>query len=166
MVRLKPLLDSYGGPYKDRYRFWTGVTLIVRLTLTVTFSFTSGGLAVVNAYIISIVIIGIFTAWFFMNGVYKSVYISALEMLYLLNLYLLSIVCLSVFSLDLNSKQTVTIVSICVSLVVCLVTIAVHIRKNLEFQKIKRKLGFKDRPEYTAVPQVAADEDDEDDKTL
>ena len=166
VARLKPLLDAYGGPYKDRYRFWTGVTLMVRLTLTVTFSFTLGGLAVVNACIISTVIIGIFTAWFFMNGVYKSVYISALEVLYLLNLYLLSIVCVSMFSLDLNSKRTVTIVSICVSLVVCLATIAVHIRKNLEFRKIKRKLGFKDRPEYTAVPQVAADEDYEDDKTL
>ena len=165
VARLKPLLDAYGGPFKDKYRFWTGVTLIVRLTLTVTFSFTSGGLAVVNAYIISTVIVGIFTIWFFLNGVYKSVYISALEMLYLLNLYLLSIVCLSVFSLDLNSKQTVTIISICVSLVVCLVTMAVHIRKYLEFQRIKRKLGFKDRPEYIAVPQVAAGEEDEDDKT-
>ena len=165
VARLKPLLDAYGGPYKDKYRFWTGVTLIVRLTLTMTFSFTSGGLAVVNACIISTVIVGIFTIWFFMNGVYKSVYISALEVFYLFNLYLLSIVCLSVFSLDLNSKQTVTIVSICVSLVVCLATMAVHIRKYLEFQRIKRKLGFKDRPEYTAVPQVAGDEDDEVDKT-
>ena len=97
-----------------------------------------------------------------MNGVYKSVYISALEMLYLLNLYLLSNVCLSMFSFDLNRKQTVTIVSICVSLVVCLATIAVHIRKYLKFQRIKRKLGFKDQPEYIAVPQEA---DDEDDKT-
>ena len=162
VAKLKPLLDAYGGPYKDKYRFWTGVTLMVRLTLTVTFSFTSGGLAVVNAYIISAVIVGIFTVWFFMNGVYKSVYVSALEILYLLNLYLLSNVCLSMFSLDLNRKQTVTIVSICVSLVVCFVTMAVHIRKYLKFQRIKRKLGFKDQPEYTAVPQVA---DDEDEKT-
>ena len=165
VARLKPLLDAYGGPYKDKYRFWTGVTLMVRLTLTVTFSFTSGGLAVVNACIISTVIVGIFTVWFFINGVYKSVYISALEMLYLLNLYLLSIVCLSMSSLDLNSKQTVTIVSICVSLVLCLATMAVHIRKYLEFQRIKRKLGFKDRPEYSVLPQVAVDEDDKDDKT-
>ena len=99
VARLKPLLDAYGGPYKDKYRFWTGVTLMLRLTLTVTFSFTSGGLAVVNAYIISIAIVGIFIVWFFLNGVYKSVYISALEMIYLLNLYLLSIVlCVYVFS--------------------------------------------------------------------
>ena len=27
--RLKPILDAYGGPYKDRYRFWTGITLFL-----------------------------------------------------------------------------------------------------------------------------------------
>lgn len=26
--RLKPLMDAYGGPYKDRYRFWFGLVLI------------------------------------------------------------------------------------------------------------------------------------------
>ena len=52
MAKFKPLLDAYGGPYKDKYRFWTGVTLMVRLIVTVTVSFTSGGLVVVNAYII------------------------------------------------------------------------------------------------------------------
>ena len=24
VVRLKPLIDAYTGPFKDRYRFWTG----------------------------------------------------------------------------------------------------------------------------------------------
>ena len=95
VAKFKPLLDAYGGPYKDKYRFWTGVTLMVRLTLTVTFSFTSGGLAVVNAYIIIIVIVGILTFWFFANGVYKSICLSGLDVLYLLNLFLLSTVSLA-----------------------------------------------------------------------
>ena len=40
-----------------------------------------------------------------------------------------------------------------------------HIQKHFYFKGFRRKLDFKDRPEYTAVPQVAADEDDKDDKT-
>ena len=48
VAMFKPLLDAYGGPYKGKYRFWTGVTLMVRLTVTVTFSFTSGKLAVME----------------------------------------------------------------------------------------------------------------------
>ena len=79
VAKFKPLLDAYGGPYKDKYRSWTGVTLMVRLIFTVAFSFTSGGLAVVNTANIIIVIVGIFTFWFFTNGVYKSVYLSGLE---------------------------------------------------------------------------------------
>ena len=65
--KFKPLLDAYGGPYKDKYRFWTGVTLMVRLTVTVTFPFTSG---TINAYIITTVVEGILTFWSFTNGVY------------------------------------------------------------------------------------------------
>ena len=42
---------------------------MVRLTLTVIFSFTSGGLAVVNAFIITTVVVGILTFWSFTKGV-------------------------------------------------------------------------------------------------
>ena len=166
VAKFKPLLDAYGGPYKDKYRFWSGVTLMVRLTLTVTFSFTSGGLAVVNAYIITTVVVGTLTIWFFTNGVYKSVYLSGLEVFYLLNIFLLCTVSLATVSLNPTNNQITTIVSIGLSLVVCLVTMAMHIRQSFDLKRIKRKLGFKDRPEYIAVLQVASDEDDEMDKPL
>ena len=38
---------------------------------------------------------------------------------------------------------------------------AMHLWWNFDLKKIKRRLGFKDRPEYIEVPQVAADEDDD-----
>ena len=37
---------------------------------------------------------------------------------------------------------------------------------NFDLKKIKRKLGFEKRPEYIAVPQVAADDDDGEDLPL
>ena len=164
VAKFKPLLDAYGGPYKDKYRFWTGVTLMLRLTLTVTFSFTSGRLAVVNAYIITTVVVGILTTWFFANGVYKSIYLSGLEVVYLLNIFLLSTVCLATVSLNSTNNQIATIVSISLSLGVCLVTMAMHFKQSFDLKRIKRKLGFKDRPEYIAVPQVSSDGGDEMDK--
>ena len=162
VAKFKPLLDAYGGPYKDKCRFWTGVTLMVRLTVTVTFSFTSGGLAVINAYIITTIVVGILTFWFFTNGVYKKIYLSMLEAFYLLNIFLLSTVSLATVSLGSRDYQIATTVSVCLSFVVCLVTMAMHLWWNFD-HKIKRRLGFKDRLKYTAVPQVAADEDDEED---
>ena len=43
VVRLKPLIDAYTGPFKDKYRFWTGLCMIVRFILTVVpvFSYTT-----------------------------------------------------------------------------------------------------------------------------
>ena len=35
-IRLKPWYDAYGGPYKDEYRFWTGLLLLVRCALVLT----------------------------------------------------------------------------------------------------------------------------------
>ena len=167
VAKFKPLLDAYGGPYKDKYRFWTGVTLMVRLTVTVTFSFTSGGLAAINAYIITTIVVGILTFWFFTNGVYKKIYLSTLEVFYLLNLFLLSTVSLATASLGSKDYQIATIVSVCLSIVVCLVTMAMHLWWNFDLKKIKRRLGFKDRPEYIEVSQhVAADEDDEEDSVV
>ena len=161
VAKFKPLLDAYGGPYKDKYRFWTGVSLMVRLTLTVTFSFTSAGLAVVNTAIIISVIMGILTVWFFTNGVYKSVYLSGLEVFYLLNIFLLSTVSLTTTSLHSISYQYATIVSICLSFGVFLVTVAVHIRQNFDLKKMKRKLGFKERPAECVLSQVPADVDED-----
>ena len=37
--KLKPLLDAYTGPYKDRYHFWTGLLLLIRIFLFVSFAF-------------------------------------------------------------------------------------------------------------------------------
>ena len=63
---LKPLLDMYGGPYKDRYRFWTGVILLLRLIVTII---TSGKVAKINTSVITTAILGIFFAWSFMSAI-------------------------------------------------------------------------------------------------
>ena len=164
VARLKPLLDAYGGPYKDKYRFWTGVTLMVRLILTVTFSFTSGKLAVINASIIITIVVGIFIFWSFANGVYKEMYASILEAFHLLNLFFLSTVSLTIAFLNSSDYQKATIASVSLCFVVCLVTMAMHLWWNFNLKNIKRRLGFKDHPEHIPVPQVAADENDEEDR--
>ena len=156
VIKFKPLLDAYGGPYKDKYRFWTGVTLMIRLTVTVTFSFTSGGLAVINASIIATIVVGILMLWFFLRDVYKKKYLSRLEVFYLLNLFLLSTITLTMASLNTSDYQISTIASVSLCLVACLVTMAMHLWWNFNLDKIKRKLGYEDRPGYLAVALQAA----------
>ena len=162
VAQFKPLIDAYGGPYKDKYRFWTGVTLIVRLIVTIASSFTSGGLAIINAFIITTCVVAIFTFWFFANGVYKNIYLSSIEAFYLLNLFFLSSTSLGFAFFSLQNKQmSITTVSVCLAFIVSLVTIVMHLKDNFDLKYIKRRLGFGNRTEYIAVSQVAADQDDE-----
>ena len=39
--KFKPLFDAYMGPYKDKYRYWTGMLLVARVFLVVLFSSVS-----------------------------------------------------------------------------------------------------------------------------
>ena len=160
VAKFKPLLDAYGGPYKDKYRFWTGVTLMVRLVATVTFSFTSGGLAVINSSIITTVVVGILTFWSFTKGVYKNIYLNTLEAFYLLNIFFLSYINLSLRPSDC---QIATTISVCMSFSVSLGIVAMHLWWNFDLKKIKRRLGCKDRLEY--MPQMVADENNEEDRS-
>ena len=162
VAQFKPLMDAYGGPYKDKYRFWTGVTLIVRLIVTIASSSTSGRLAIINAFIITTCVVVIFTFWFFANGVYKNTYLSSLEAFYLLNLFFLSSISLGFAFFSLQNKQMpITTVSVCLAFIVSLVTMVMHLKGNFDLKNIKRRLGFGNRSEYVAVSQVAADQDDE-----
>ena len=50
--KLKPLFDCYADPYKDRYRFWSGVLIGVRFSLYILFASTDKK----NVQLLSIVI--------------------------------------------------------------------------------------------------------------
>ena len=164
IAKFKPLLDAYGGPYKDKYRFWTGVTLLVRLFFAVTFSFTSGKLVAINAYIITTVVVGIFTFWSFTKGVYKNIYLSTLE-------YILSSQHISsehcYFGHHFTEVKGLSNNNHCLGLYVLCCLSCHHGNPslwNFDFKKIKRKLGFKYQPGYVALPQVASDEDVEEER--
>ena len=163
VLNFKPLLDAYGGPYKDKYRFWTGVTLMVRLMVTVSFSFTSGKWVIINSYIITTIVVGIFILWSFTKGVYTKTYLSAIEAFYLLNIFLLSTVSLAAASLGSKDYQISTITfSACLSILACLFTMAMHLCWKFDFKMIKKRLRFNNRPVELAVPQVTENKDEED----
>ena len=115
--KMKPLLDAYGGPCKDRHRYWTGVTLLVRLLVTIVFSFTSGRLVFLNSVIIVVTVQGLSFTWLFTKGVYRSITLNILDSLFLLDLFVLANSSLLFLYLKLTTAQEVTtIASICLSL--------------------------------------------------
>ena len=50
--QLKPLLDAYTGPYRLSHRYWTGLLLIVRVLLLISFSLNRNNNPATNLFII------------------------------------------------------------------------------------------------------------------
>ena len=124
--RLKPFIDPYTGPYKDKYRYWTGLLLIERLLVATVFSYTTGTVPQLNSYVIMIIA---FTTLFLSRGVYQSKKLNLLEYFYLFNLGLVSV--LNALSDHMVFGYyvviTVTGVSVGLSLIAFLGIVIVHI---------------------------------------
>ena len=73
--RLKPLLDSYYAPYKNHTRFWTGFLLLVRCTLYIVFSVSSGNNSFV-AITLTFAAMGFITGYF---RIYRNMTVNLTE---------------------------------------------------------------------------------------
>lgn len=131
--KLKPLFDAYAGPYKDRFRFWTGFLLIVRATLFVFYA-ASDALnnqeKLVATTIASCVIC--ILAWIF-GGVYKNKLVDVLEASFVLNVAAISIAMCYIEGLEVNKQVHYSHVAFGISSGLALLTflgvIAYHIFK-------------------------------------
>ena len=86
--RLKPLLDAYTGPYKDRYHFWTGFLLLVRIFLFTSFTVNFRNDPTVNFMLIIFVSTLLMIA--IQPGIYRNQLIGILESSLYVNLILFS----------------------------------------------------------------------------
>ena len=89
--KLKPFFDAYTGPYKDEYRFWTGLQLLIRIILLICTGIHF------DDHILLIQIIGVCALllsanYFYGTGIYKKRLLNILEAFLLLNLTLWSLV--------------------------------------------------------------------------
>ena len=125
VVKLKPFIDAYTGPYKDKYRYWTGLLLIVRLLMTTVFSYTTGTVPQINNYII-VVITAVLL--YLSRGVYRDRKLDMLEAFYLINLFVMALLnTLSYITILHITSTTVTAVSISLSLAAfgCMIAIGI-----------------------------------------
>ena len=86
--RLKPLLDAYTGPYKNKYHFWTGFLLLVRIALFTSFTANFNSSPTLNFTLI-ITVCGVLLVAI-QPGIYRNRLLGYLESLMYLNLILFS----------------------------------------------------------------------------
>ena len=82
--KLKPVFDSYAGPYKDKYRFWTGMLLVARTLLLILFT-TNTEASIEFSSLIILVVSG-FLLLANTNGAYKKLACNFLESFFYLQL--------------------------------------------------------------------------------
>ena len=131
--KLKPVFDSYAGPYKDKYRFWTGLLLVVRTLLIILFTINTAGSVDVNLLIISVVSIALLMAH--SNGTYKKWPYNYLESFFYLQL---GVFAAAVAYIRLSNHGSITAVadtSFGLTLIIFLTVMGYHFLHRLAFFK-------------------------------
>ena len=87
------VMDAYHAPYTKKHRYWTGLTLLARCALFLVFATNSSeDLLLMNAFSITVAVIGILVLKSRLTRVYRKTYLEVLEMAFLVNLVITSAV--------------------------------------------------------------------------
>ena len=145
VTRFKPFLDAYQGPYKTKYRYWTGIMLLVRVFLFAVFAGNALGDPNVNLFTVSLMILVLLIAWVKIGRVYRKSPLNGLELFYLVNLMVTAIATLYLRAINgTNTEQQIlSLITVGSALIVFISTLIYHCYSELiktnSGKKLKRK---------------------------
>ena len=132
---MKPFFDAYGGPYKDKYRFWTGFLLLIRIILALVVSLdteANASLDVLTYFLIVIMFI-----YILLKGIYRHFSLDYLEAFFILNLMLMAYMNAQTINDNNDSKgQVSSTVLVSISFVVFCGIILYHVWDRLIFYHV------------------------------
>ena len=133
-LSLKAILDPYHAPYKPEHCYWTGLLLLLRCLLLLVSAFNISG-DMDSANLLAILsTVGVALAVFALSGrVYKSWYLNALELSFLLNLIILSAATYHV-RLVSGDQATVAYISVGVAFLIFVGIVAYHINLRMKWK--------------------------------
>ena len=166
--QLKPLLDAYTGPYKDRYHFWTGFLLLVRVFLFASFALNLRYGPKLNFGLI--IIVSSLLMFVVQHGIYRHQLVGLLEGTMYVNLILFSTVMMLSIDYHTSYKTIAAYVFGGWALLTFLGIIAYHIYKQVigslscdqMLVSCKKKLWVRARGDYTAIQPVLIQRHDSD----
>ena len=151
-----PIFDAYLGPYKDKYGYWTGLLLVVRVALVLVFVFNIFGDPAVNLLIIILIVLPLIVLNLGQGGVYKKNYLTALEISFMVNLVLLAVVTGFVRQTGGNQK-----VAVYISTSIALATFAVILIHHIKMKVEDRYKSWKDSKNYRLLQELPLNESDD-----
>ena len=121
-VKLKPFIDSYHAPYKEKHRYWPGLLLMLRFVLFLVFAFEFNPQQDTSVDLLAILVgTGVLVVWAWISGgVYKNWYLDALEGSFALNLIILAAA--TMYSYHVSHAQKIQLAIGYTSVITALVT--------------------------------------------
>lgn len=89
-LRLTPILDAFQGPYKDKFRCWSGVMLVLRSVLLFAFSVNALGSPRLNLLLTVSLMVLLLGFTYNVGTVYRQLSVNVLDSFYIVNLILLA----------------------------------------------------------------------------
>ena len=120
---MNSFFDAYGGPYKDKCRFWTGFLLLVRVVLALVVSLDTK--ATVRLDVLTSLLVIIILMYFFLRRVYRHVPLFCLELSFIINLLFLAH--MNIQTSEKSKRQVSSILLISISFVVFCGIIFYHV---------------------------------------
>lgn len=136
--KLKPFMDAYYAPYRKHTRYWTGLLLLTRCGLFLTFAFNAVGSDKVNLLAVSSVGIALAVI---KERVYEKHYNDILESLFILNLCIFSIATLFITEEASGSQYILSSISVGITFVTFIGILLFHIYLLLDKTVIVSKVG-------------------------
>ena len=138
------VMDAYHAPYNKKHRYWTGLLLILRCVLFLSFTIFYGRNKLLNnLYITSLIVTIILALKVFIKTTYKNVFLNFLEVFFFLNLLTLSTtLCYLISSSNGDIKVckiTNSSVSVAIFMFGGIMVYHVYIKIKTTFFKYKKK---------------------------
>ena len=118
------VMDAYHAPYKNKHRYWTGLMLLVRCALFLTFSFNILGDPNVNLLAITSTIILVMTSVTYLK-VYKNKTLNILELSFMINIAFLAAITQQV-QLSQTNKEIVSTISVSIAFLTFIAILIYH----------------------------------------
>ena len=157
--RILPFLEAYHAPYTDKYRYWTGLMLLVRSTLFLVIAFNALGDPSINVLATGSITATLLILYALLgNRVYKTWYLNVLELSFIANICILALGTLYIRSTGGN-QNAITFTSISVAFTVFIGIVTYHSVTQTKATLHLWKRIFKRRSSYELFPRKHSRED-------
>ena len=155
--------SAYTGPYRANHRYWTGLLLVTRLALLVTFSVNQNNNLSINLLAMTTVSV-LLLSWFgSANWVYESPLNNFLEVVFLGNIGITSAAV--AFNISNKKRSAVAIyISTSVTFVIFVGMVLYHVQRQLVLTKLGSRL--KSRVLNALLPSREDSQGNEEDTTV